>query len=148
MLCQRSVCLGSYNTRHKSLKQKPFFLNFLQIFYIHSSHLCSHSDVLLSFPNVERRVFWSTERDDCNTHDQHCGRTKSHKCFKIGDEYCSLRMQPSILAFVASKKNKVRPLFPVTPRGFLLVLQISMRSGTQEQVTTISKDGFLLDKLH
>ena len=50
-----------YNTRHKSLKQEPFVLNFLQISYIHSSHLCSHSNVPLSFPNVEPRIFWSTE---------------------------------------------------------------------------------------
>ena len=49
------------NTRHKSLKQKPFVLNFLRISYIHSSHLCSHSNVPLSFPYVEPRVFWSTE---------------------------------------------------------------------------------------
>ena len=38
-----------------------FFLIFLKIFYIHSSHLCSHSNVPLSFPNVEPRIFWSTE---------------------------------------------------------------------------------------
>ena len=50
-----------YNTLHKSLKKKPFFLNFLQISYIHSSHLCSHPDVPLSFPNVEPHLFWSTE---------------------------------------------------------------------------------------
>ena len=50
-----------YNTRHKSLKQEPFVLNFLQISYIHASHLCSHSNVPLSFPNVEPSVFWSTE---------------------------------------------------------------------------------------
>ena len=52
----------NYNTRHKSLRQEPFVLNFLQISYIHSSHLCSHSNVPLSFPNVELRIFWSTER--------------------------------------------------------------------------------------
>ena len=45
------------NTRHKSLKQEPFVLNFLQISYIHSSHLCSHSNVPLSFPNVEPSIF-------------------------------------------------------------------------------------------
>ena len=50
-----------YNTRHKSLKQEPFVLNFLQISYIQSSHLCSHSNVPLSFPNVELSIFWSTE---------------------------------------------------------------------------------------
>ena len=38
-----------------------FVLNFLQISYIHASHLCSHSNVPLSFPNVEQSVFWSTE---------------------------------------------------------------------------------------
>ena len=36
-----------YNTRHKSLKQ--------------TSHLCSYSNMPLSFPNVEPSVFWSTE---------------------------------------------------------------------------------------
>ena len=50
-----------YNTRHKSLKQEPFVLNFLQISYIHSRHLRFHSNVPLSFPNVEPRIFWSTE---------------------------------------------------------------------------------------
>ena len=50
-----------YNTRHKSLKQEPFVLNFLQISYIHSWHLCSHLNLPLSFPNVEPRVFWSSE---------------------------------------------------------------------------------------
>ena len=29
--------------------------------YIHSSHLCSHLNVPLSFPNVEPCAFWSTE---------------------------------------------------------------------------------------
>ena len=52
---------NSYNTCHKSLKQEPFVLNFLQISYVHSWHLCSHSIVPLSFPNVELSVFWSTE---------------------------------------------------------------------------------------
>ena len=51
----------SCNTPHKSLKQEPFVLNFLQISYIHSWHLRSHSNVPLSFPNVEPRVFRSTE---------------------------------------------------------------------------------------
>ena len=36
-------------------------MNFLQIFYIHTLHPCSHSDVPLSFPNVEPSVFWNTE---------------------------------------------------------------------------------------
>ena len=38
-----------------------FHTNFLQISYIHSLHLCSHSIVSPSFPNVEPSVFWSTE---------------------------------------------------------------------------------------
>ena len=50
-----------YNTRHKSLKQEPFVLNFIQISYIHASHLCSHSNMPLSFPNVEPSIFWNTE---------------------------------------------------------------------------------------
>ena len=54
-------CYAGYNTCHKSLKQKPFVFNFLRISYIHSSHLCSHSNVPLSFPNVEPPIFWSTE---------------------------------------------------------------------------------------
>ena len=43
------------------IETKPVFLNFWKILYIHSSHLCCHSNVPLSFPNVEPRVFWSTE---------------------------------------------------------------------------------------
>ena len=50
-----------YNTRHKSLKQEPFALNFLLISYIHSWHLRSQLHLPLSFPNVEPRVFWSSE---------------------------------------------------------------------------------------
>ena len=34
---------------------------FWKILYIHSSHLCSHSNMPLSFPNVEPHIFWSTE---------------------------------------------------------------------------------------
>ena len=34
---------------------------FSKISYIHSSHLCSHPYVPLSFPIVEPRAFWSTE---------------------------------------------------------------------------------------
>ena len=51
----------SYNPRHKLLKQKPFVLNLLQISYIHSSLLCSHSNVPLSFPNVEPHILWGIE---------------------------------------------------------------------------------------
>ena len=64
--------LESCNTRHKSLKQEPFVLNFLQISYIHASHLCSHSNVPLSFPNVEPRVFWLGKRQ------QRPGREHDH----------------------------------------------------------------------
>ena len=52
---------GKDDPHHKSLKKKPFVLNSLQISYIHSSHHYSHSNVPLSFPNVEPRIFWSTE---------------------------------------------------------------------------------------
>ena len=34
---------------------------FWKILYIHSSHLCSHSNIPLSSPNVEPHIFWSTE---------------------------------------------------------------------------------------
>ena len=152
-----------------------FVLNFLQISYIHASHLCSHSDVLLSFPHVELSVFWSTEmtanpnqhlggknhtsvsrfvtriailitnrwnRSIClefspnflhsrftpffslkcaallsqcwaahiSEHWNDCkpkptlGREKSHKCFKICDEDCSLRPFLETEAWVACEK--------------------------------------------
>ena len=41
----------------------------------------------LSFPNVEPHVFWSTEW--LQYLKRHWERGKSHKCFKICDEYCS-----------------------------------------------------------
>ena len=49
------------NTRLKSLKQKPFPMNFL-LNFLHSlfTHLF-HSKVPISFLNVEPRVSWSTE---------------------------------------------------------------------------------------
>ena len=56
-----AISISICSTRHKSLKREPFVLNFLQISYIHASHLCCHSNVLLSFPNVEPSVFWHTE---------------------------------------------------------------------------------------
>ena len=34
---------------------------FWKILYIHSSHVCSHSNIPLSSPNVEPHIFWSTE---------------------------------------------------------------------------------------
>ena len=80
------ICDEYCNTRHKSLKQKAFVLNFLRISYIHSSHLCSQSNAPLSFPNVEPHVFWSTEMT-ANPKST-LGKGKSHKCFKICDEYC------------------------------------------------------------
>ena len=80
----------TYNTCHKSLKQEPFVLNFLQISYIHSSHLCSHSNVPLSFPNVEPSVFWSTEMTA--NPNQHWRGVNHTRCFKICDEDCSLEI--------------------------------------------------------
>ena len=55
-----AISISTCAARHKSLKQEPFVLNFLQISYIHASHLCSHSNVPLSFPNVEPSVFSRT----------------------------------------------------------------------------------------
>ena len=81
---------STYNTRHKSLKQEPFFLNFLQISYIHSWHLCSHLNLALSFSNVEPRVFWSSEMTVIPKSTLR-NEKKSHKCFKICDEYCRLK---------------------------------------------------------
>ena len=96
----------SYNIRHKSLKRKPFLLNFLQISYFHFSYLCSHSNVPLSFPNVELRVFWSTETTVIPK--STLGKGKSHKCFKICDEYCSsltywLDWLANVLRFILRK---------------------------------------------
>ena len=51
-------CYAGYNTCHKSLKQKPFVFNVLQISYIHSSHLCSHSNVPLSFPRLQNSPYF------------------------------------------------------------------------------------------
>ena len=42
-------------------KKTRFSWIFWKILYIHSSHLCSHSNMPLSFPNVEPHIFWSTE---------------------------------------------------------------------------------------
>ena len=44
-LSRRGFLAGlPYNVRHKLLKQEPFVLNFLQFFYIHYLHPCSHSN--------------------------------------------------------------------------------------------------------
>ena len=89
-LSRRGFLAGlPYNARHKSLKQEPFVLNFLQIFYIHSLHPCPHSNVPLSFPTVEPSVFslkWLQTQINMTGER---GSGKSLKCFKICDEYCS-----------------------------------------------------------
>ena len=64
-----------YNVRHKSLKQEPFVLNFLQIFYNHS------------FPPVLTQM-WPSPSLMLSRAYFHW-RGKSLKCFKICDEYCS-----------------------------------------------------------
>ena len=44
------------------VETETVYLNLLLNFYIHSSHICSHSKkVPILFPNVEPSVFWSTE---------------------------------------------------------------------------------------
>ena len=90
-----------YNTHHKSLKQWPFVLNFLQISYIHSSHLCSHSNVPLSFQNVEPSVFWTTEMT-ANPNQRHGGENHT-----------------SVSRFVMSIVAHMVLLFPTSP--FLLL---------------------------
>ena len=92
-----------YNTRHKSLKQEPFVLNFIQISYIHTSHLCSHSNMPLSFPNVEPSVFWSTEMSA--NPNQHWG----------GKNYTSVsRFVTRIAVLWMQWMNKKRALLPGT----------------------------------
>ena len=56
-------CLRHYSTIFVTnrLNRNRFSWIFSKISYIHSSHLCRHSNVSLSFPNVEPCVFWSTE---------------------------------------------------------------------------------------
>ena len=55
-----------YNTCHKSLKQEPFVLNFLQISYIHSRHTSFSLKCAPLLPQC-----WATHIlehwDDCNT---------------------------------------------------------------------------------
>ena len=109
LLWQRSVCLGSYSTRHKPLKQTP--APFLPKCW--ATRILEH---------------W----DDCNTQINFWGRRKSHKCFKICDEYCSLRMQPSMLIYdtwshlylILHKYKVVRNCFksPI----FLSVIEINL----------------------
>ena len=61
------------------------FLEFLMS-YITSFHVCSHSNVPLSFPMLSHAYFKPLRRLQYPNH--HWGRGKSHKCFKICDEYC------------------------------------------------------------
>ena len=49
------------NTRHKSLKQTPFLSNFLEKSWHFYFTLFSSPKCAFSLPNVEPRVFWSTE---------------------------------------------------------------------------------------
>ena len=90
----------SYNARHKLLKQEPSILNFLQISDTHSSHLCFHSNVPLSSPNVEPRVFWSTEM------------TANPNQHWRGENHTSvLRFGMRIVA------NHLSPTIPLSPNG-------------------------------
>ena len=54
-------CQWIYNTRHKSLKQTPFLSNFLEQSWDFYFTLFSPLKCAFSLPNVEPRVFWSTE---------------------------------------------------------------------------------------
>ena len=51
----------SYNTRHKSLKLTPFLVNFLENSWDLLITLFFSVKYAFSLPNVEPRVFWSTE---------------------------------------------------------------------------------------
>ena len=80
----------TYNTRHKSLKQTPFLSNFLEKSWDFYFTLFSPPKCAFSLPNVEPRVFWSTETTVIPK--STLGRGNRHKCFKIFDEYCSLSL--------------------------------------------------------
>ena len=79
----------SYNTRHKSLKQKPFFLNFLRekflTFTLHTfvlTQMCPSPSPVLS--HAYFGALWWLQYPN-----QRWEGGKSHKCFKICDEFCS-----------------------------------------------------------
>ena len=54
------ICLGHLATIliANRWNRNRFSGIFLKISYIHSSHLCSHSNVPFTFPSVEPHVFW------------------------------------------------------------------------------------------
>ena len=68
----------SVDLQHSSqiVETGAFVLNFLQISYIHASHLCSHSNVPLSFPNVDLGL----QSFQCSKirSEQHWGRRGAH----------------------------------------------------------------------
>ena len=98
------------------IETKPVFLNFWEILYIHSSHLCSHSNVPLSFPSVEPRVFWSTETTVIPK--STLGKGKITQVFQdqFCDEYCSsltyrLDWLANVLRFILRKGINLMPLW-------------------------------------
>ena len=79
-----------------------------KISHIQTSHLCSHSNVPLSFPNVELRIFWSTEMTVIPK--STLGKGKITQVFQdqFCDEYCSsltnrLDWLANVLRFILRK---------------------------------------------
>ena len=91
-LSRRGLAGLPYNARHKSLKQEPFVLNFLQFFYIHSLHPCTPLFSLQCaplLPHCWAESIFTEMTANPNQHDWGAGSGKSLKCFKISDEYWS-----------------------------------------------------------
>ena len=88
-VADRLLALLAYNTHcHKSLKQNPFFLNFLENFlYSLFSPLFSLKCVPLLPQCLATHILehW----DYCNIQINIGEEGKSYKCFKICDKYCS-----------------------------------------------------------
>ena len=108
-LSRRGLAGLPYNARHKSLKQEPFVLNFLQFFYIHSLHPCTPLFSLQCaplLPHCWAESIFTEMTANPNQHDWGAGSGKSLKCFKICDEYWSSIAEVFFFFFLGPKETR------------------------------------------
>ena len=87
-----SANTGAYNNCHKSLKQTPFHLNFLEKFWhLLLAPLFSLKTLKCAplLPQCWATRIWSSQPGWLQYTNQHWRRGNEHKCFTIWGEYCS-----------------------------------------------------------
>ena len=135
---QRLKIIFSYthNTRHKSLKQEPFVLNFLQISYIPSWHLRSHLHLPLSFRNVEPGVFSSSETTVIPK--STLGKGKITQVFQDLWRVLQISIIRDVVGPCWNSERRLIKSWPHIRQGYPLNLDILIRRGTETNKDSLS----------